>query len=113
VAFTGAAAGAVTPTPARDTCLSRRAPCSWSYATGTTVALRATGFGWRSFFDGDFPDSDWTTSILPFGNGGTATGIQQPTGGNPGAARRMTLSILAAPGPDLTSAVAAFSWKRW
>ena len=111
VAFTGGSNGSVTPTPAKDACLSPLAPCSWTFATGTTVELRASASGSRFFFDGDFPDADWTTSIIPYGNGGTATGIQQATGGNPGAARRMTLSIQGAPGPDTTSAVFAFSWK--
>lgn len=111
VVVNGTIAGSITPTPGGVACPSTPGPCAWSYATGTSVQLRASPVG-PAFFDGDFQDDAWTLQVLTDGlPGGTATAARQPTGGNPGASRRVTLTIPAAPGDLLTSSVGAFSWK--
>jgi hypothetical protein len=111
VVVNGTIAGSITPTPGGVACPSTPGPCAWSYATGTSVQLRASPIG-PSFFDGEFLDDGWTLDVLTNGLAGSvATAARQATGGNPGPARRVTLTIAAAPGPALTSSVGAFSWK--
>ena len=112
VAFAGGSSGSVTPTPARDACLSPLAPCSWTFATGTTVELRASTFVSRSFFDGDFSDAGWTLEPLFGGNVGSVSTVQLATGGNPGSARRVTLSPAAAPATTATSSAVAMFWRN-
>ena len=112
VAFTGGSNGSVTPTPAKDACLSPLAPCSWTFATGTTVELRASASGSRFFFDGDFSDAGWTLEPLFGGNTGSVTTAQLTAGGNPGSARRVALSPAAAPSPGTTSSAVALLWRN-
>ena len=112
VVLNGLIAGSVTPTPGGVACPAPPGPCSWVYATGTSVQLRASALG-PYFFDGDFPDAGWTLDVLTDGlAGSTAIASRQAAGGNLGASRRVTLGISAAPGPGLTSSVGAFSWKN-
>jgi hypothetical protein len=107
-------AGSVSATPAGQACNSPAGPCSWTFPTGTRVALKATGFGPNFFFDGGFLNDDWTIQSYLKGNGGTALGAQQPTGGDPGALRRVTLTMNDSPtpaAPGVNSSVYSFHWK--
>lgn len=42
-----------------------------------------------AFFDGTFVNTDWTLTVEITGNGGTSTGSQKPSGGNPGEYRKV------------------------
>ncbi len=69
----------------------------------TTRALGGVGH-----FDGTFAGTDWVLSVLTSGNGGSTPTSQETTGGNPGAFRRMVMTVQAAPDSTTRSAVIGF-----
>lgn len=59
------------------------------------VLMTATATaGTTVYGDGDFVETDWTTSVLTAGGGGSGSWSLMPTGGNPDAFRRNTIDLL-------------------
>lgn len=58
------------------------------------VMTAAAVAGTTSYSDGDFVESEWTTSVLTAGGGGSGSWSLEPTGGNPDAFRRNTVDLL-------------------
>jgi hypothetical protein len=46
------------------------------------------------FSDGTFLDGEWTTTVLPSGLGGSGSAGQAATGGNPGAFREISITLV-------------------
>jgi hypothetical protein len=87
-----------TPTPARPPTGPTQTP------TGTSAATQEVGF-----FDGTFRDADWELATFGRGTGGTASGAQISTDGNPGEFRQNTHVLNAAPSNNASN---VFSFHR-
>jgi hypothetical protein len=64
-----------------------------------------------TFTDGTFTNSDWTVTVEVLNLGGTATGVQVVTGGNPAEYRRTDNTLNSAAGQSFSNTVYCFHAK--
>src|SRR5262245_53279320 len=64
-----------------------------------------------TFSDGTFLDADWSVSVEVLNLGGTATGVQVGSGGNPGTWRQIDNTLNSAAGQSFSNTVYGFHSK--
>src|SRR6185312_5074480 len=73
-------------------------PLSVVIGLGTLLVFAARCPADTVFSDGTFNNADWSVVSEGIGNGGTASGSQATSGGNPGDYRQVSLTVNSAPG---------------
>jgi len=77
-------------------------------AAGTTLSIAPAFAATVLLQDGTFANPDWTVTTEILNLGGTASGTQTATGGNPGSYRRTTNTTNSAIGQSFSNTVFAF-----
>ena len=78
-------------------------------AAALTLFVNAAAQAALVFADDTFNDADWTEAVVvQTGNGGSVSGDQDGTNGNPLPSRRVVSTVNAAPSATTTSSVGAF-----
>jgi hypothetical protein len=89
----------------------KRASSALAVVICLVVAVTAPGVTHAAtvvYQDGTFPDASWTTSVEGINGGGTGSGIQFASGGNPDAYRRTYNTTNSATGTGVSNTVLTF-----